>query len=86
MTATGVLFEQEEATTSEALPGDVGKQSMRNFKGATEMKFERKLIAAYEIAGVINGKESELLATSTGAEIDFELIMRTTTNRCECLL
>ena len=72
VTALGVLVELEEVTTADAIPEDVRKQSDKHFKDAKDMKFERKLIAAYEIEGIVNGKARERLVTSTGAEIEFE--------------
>lgn len=72
VTTQGVLVELEEVTTADALPADVRKQSNRHFRNAKDMKFERKLIAAYEIEGIVNGKARERLVTPTGAEIEFE--------------
>lgn len=72
VTAGGVLVELEEVTTADAIPEEVRKQSDRYFKDGRDMKFERKLIAAYEIEGIVNGKAREHLVTTTGAEIEFE--------------
>jgi len=72
VTAKGVLVELEEVTTADAIPDEVRKQSDKHFKDGKDMKFERKLIAAYEIEGIVNGKALERLVTSTGVEIEFE--------------
>ncbi len=70
--AQEVLAELEEATTADAIPADLRMQSDRHFSDAKDMKFQRKLIAAYEIEGLVNGKARKGLVTSTGAEIEFE--------------
>lgn len=72
VTSKGVLVELEEATTTDALPDVVRSKSDSKFSGISDLKIERKLIAAYEIEAVIDGKEHKLLVTSTGAEIEFE--------------
>ena len=60
-----MVVELEETTTVEVLPEAVRKQADRFFKGNIEPKLERKLIAAYEIEGTVNGKDDELLIAPT---------------------
>lgn len=72
VTSRGVLVELEEATTKGGLPEVVRNITDSKFSGISDLKIERKLIAAYEIEAMIDGKEHKMLVTSTGAEIEFE--------------
>ena len=72
VTEDGTLVELEESVLRDAVPERVRALSGRQFKDGTDVKFERKLIAAWEIEGTVNGRNRELLVTPTGDLIEFE--------------